>query len=183
MALRTGATVVVVLALTATVLGATLPASGATPSEECRAIDDRQVCVQDLSTPETLIVGGERKNVSVSIENVGNTSTESAVLLGIVDPNNETALFQLGRPTLAPGEARTIDQPLNASTPGTHSLQFVLVDAVTQQRFDTSEVVTIEVRTEPPAGLGGPLDRAEFALAALVLALAGLGALAYRQVR
>jgi hypothetical protein len=102
------------------------------------------------------------------------------VFLYVLDPDNETRQFQLARQTLSSGESTTINQSLNATTPGRHGLQAELIDPSTGQRYDLSEPVTVDVRSDPPAGLGGPLDRSEFALGALVLAIAGLIGLGYR---
>lgn len=175
MGLRTSVVVGLVLALTATVsFAAVAPAGGATTGADCQTIDDQKVCIQDVSTPETLIIGGENGTVSVTIENVGQEEVSPLVVLNTVDPDNETSTFQIGQPTLAPGESTTVTQPLNATTPGTHGVQVVLADSATGQRYDISEAAVIEVREEPAPGLGGPIDRTEIALVALLGVILGM---------
>lgn len=173
-------TVVVTIALVAASFGAVSLASGVSADADCSAIEDRQVCIQGFSAPETLLIGGENGTVSITAENVGSTEAGVLVVLNTRDPNNETGSFALAEPTLAPGESTTITQSLNATTPGTHGLRAVLVDAATNEQYDTSESVFLDVRSEPAPGLGGPIDRTEIALVALLAAIVGMVGLGVR---
>ena len=181
MRFRRGAVLGFVVVLAVTLLVGTMsPASGAAAESECQPVENRQVCLQDFSAPESLLIGGENGSISVTVENVGSVEAEALVVLNTNDPNNQTASFPLARPTLAPGESQTIEQPLNATTPGSHGLRVIVVDSATGQQYDTSETVGLEVRSEPEPGLGGPIDRVEIALVALVAALVGIVALGLR---
>ena len=170
-------TTAVVLAFAAVAM---VLSGGVAAQDTCTAADDRPVGIQDVSAPDTLVVDGEDGTVSITVENAGNQSKDVVVFLYVLDPDNETRQFQLARQTLSSGESTTIDQSLNATTPGRHGLQVELVDPSTGQRYDLSEPMTVDVRSDPPARLGGPLDRSEFALGALVLAILGLIGLGYR---
>jgi len=171
---------VVVLLATVAVAGPT----SAQSAEECQEIEDRQVCIQDVSAPGSLVIGDEPGNLSVTVENMGSTNATSVVILYLERPNaNESEQIELARPLLVGGESTTITQSLNASTEGTHRLQIGLIDEQTIERYDLSEVFTIEVRTEPEPGLGGPIDRTEIALAALVVSVLAIAGLGYYQLR
>lgn len=178
---RDGLRVAVALSLAVAALAAA--GAGATAQDDCRAIDEKQVCVQDVSLSDDELVDGDRGEVSVTVENVGNETVAPAVVLNVVAPDNETGVYQIGQPTVAPGGTAAVSQPLNASTVGTHGLRVQLVDGETRGVYDASEAVTLEVLDEAPRELGGPIDRTEIALAALVLALVGMGALGYRRFR
>jgi hypothetical protein len=175
---RTSVAVVVALTLATASFGAVSLASGA--DADCSAVEDRQVCVQEFSAPETLLIDGENGTVSITAENVGSVEAGVLVVLNTRDPNNETSSFALAEETLAPGESTTVTQPLNATTPGTHGLRAVLADSSTNRQYDTSESVFLDVRSEPTPGLGGPIDRTEIALVALLAAIVGMAALGTR---
>ncbi|MCU4717141.1 COG1361 family protein [Halapricum hydrolyticum] len=172
-------TLVLLLALSA--IGLVAHGTIAQPGQDCQPVDDRQVCIQDASAPDTLIINGDNEDLSITIENVGSTNSTAIVMLDVERPDNSTARYQLEEPTLAPGETATVTQPLNATTEGTHLLQVAVVDDQSLQIYET-KTLSVEVRTEPAPGLGGPIDRVEIALAALIVALLGIAALAYRTV-
>lgn len=98
-------------------------------------------------------------------------------------PENETDVFELEETTLEPGEEHSFSQELNASTPGTHGLRLTLTEPSTRHVFDVSEIKTVEVLAEHPKRLGGPIDRSEIALGALVVSLLGILGLGYRKLR
>jgi hypothetical protein len=180
MSSRTVIAVVVTVALATASFGAVSLASGASADADCSAVEDRQVCLQEFSAPETLLIDGENGTVSITAENVGSVEAGVLVVLNTRDPNNETSSFALAEETLAPGESTTVTQPLNATTPGTHGLRAVLVDTSTNRQYDTSESVFLDVRSEPAPGLGGPIDRTEIALVAFLAAIVGMVALGMR---
>lgn len=151
--------------------------------EECQSIENKQVCIEEVSGPDSLVVG-ERGNISITLDNRGSEDATSVLMLYIERPNTNTSeQIEIGRPSIQAGETATVTQTLNASTPGTHRIQFGAIDQETIQRYHLSEVTTIEVRTEPATGLGGPIDRTEIALGLFVLSLVGMSAVGYRWYR
>jgi|GEM_PF-1298112 len=167
--------VAAVLALTAT--------GGVAAQEACRTIDGTQVCVESASLSDDWLVVGDRGEVSATVENTGNATASPLVILTVGSPNNETGVYRIGQPTLDPGESTTVSQPLDANTTGTHTFRIQTAHGASQQVYDTSESLTLDVREEPPTELGGPIDRTEIALVALALTLVGMVALGYRQLR
>jgi len=181
MSIRTSlGTAVVLLAV---VVSVTVAGGSAAAQDDCRAIDGTQVCVESASLSDEWLLVGDRGEVSATVENVGNESASPLVILNVVDPENQTGIYQIGQPTLEPGESTTLSQPLDANTTGVHGFQIQLAHGATQQIYDSSEPMTLAVREEPPTELGGPIDRTELAVVALALALVGMTALGYRQFR
>lgn len=162
-----------------TVAALAAPVAG---TDACEAVDGQQVCITEIGVSSDQLTQGDEGELSVTITNDGNQTTTFRLILAVASPNNETNAIELSRPaaqrTLEPGESQTFTQPLSPETPGTHALELRLVTDDRQQRFDASDPITVEV-VEPSAGLGGPIDRAEFALAALVGAVAVVGYLVY----
>ncbi|WP_459194975.1 hypothetical protein [Halosimplex sp. J119] len=156
---------------------------GTATQDECRVVNGSQVCVTDLSVSKDPLVAGNSGEVTATIENVGNRTASPVVVLNVVHPGNDTGVFAIGEPAIEPGASTSVSQPLDANTTGTHGFQVQLVDRQTRGLYDTSDPVTVEVVDEVPARLGGPVDRVEIALLALVVALVGMGAVAYRQLR
>jgi hypothetical protein len=170
------------VAVAAVALLAVAPVGPAAAQDDCRAVEDRQVCVQGVSLSDQVLADGQQGQITVTVENVGNATASPSVMLSVAESANETGVYLIGQPTLAPGESTQLSQPLNATTVGTHAFQIQLLDPGTRVRFDTSEPVTLEVRDEPAPGLGGPIDRVELAVAGLAVALVGLAAVGYRAV-
>lgn len=177
---RVGTALVVAAAVLA--LLAVAPVGPAAAQEDCRAVEGRQVCVQDVSLSSSVLVDGEQGEITTTIENVGNETASPSVMLSVAQSANETGIYEIGQPVLEPGESTTLSQPLNATTNGTHAFQIQLLDPGTRVRFDTSEPVTLEVVDEAPPGLGGPIDRVELAIGGLAVALVGFAAVGYRVV-
>ena len=156
---------------------------GAAQTTQCQPIEERQLCFSEFTVSEETLVLGDDAEFSVTIENNGNASATGAVNLYTASPDNETNVYRVKKVTLEPGETETISRDINASTPGIHGLRFSLVETSTLHLFDTTEIETIEILEEHPKELGGPIDRTEIALVALigsVLCMLGFG---YRQVR
>lgn len=154
---------------------------GAGQSTQCQPINDRHLCIDDVTVGDERLVLGEQTEFSVTVRNEGNSSATGRLLLDTASPGNETNTYEVGDLTLSPGESRTVSRTINASTPGTHGIRLWLIDPSTQHLFDTSEIKYIEVLEEPPAELGGPIDRTEIALGALVVAVLSMILLGYRQ--
>ena len=112
-----------------------------------------------------LMVGG------VAVVALESLLVAGGIALVVAGPDDETQTLELsrdaGRRTLDSGESVTFDQRLNPETPGTHGLQVRLFGQDRSTRYDSSDALTVTVR-EPSPGLGGPIDRAEVALGALV---------------
>ena len=151
--------VVVAVALTL----AAGPALGA--ERKCTAADGRKVCLDDVRLSADGLVRGETATLEATVRNAGDAPANVTVVLNTVGPNDTVDTYTLGRTRLAPGETRTVSQSLDASTPGTHGVQLLVVDADGSHRYDASAVRTIVVAER---GLGGALDRSEYALGALV---------------
>lgn len=150
----------------AVVLTFVLAAGSALGAErECTAADGRTVCLEDVRLSADRLVRGETATLEATVRNAGDAPANATVVLNTVDPNDTVDSYTLGRVSLAPGESRTVRQPLDASTPGTHGVQLLVVDGNGSHRYDASTVRTIAVAER---GLGGTLDRTEYALGALV---------------
>ncbi len=151
-------------------------------TDACEAVDGRQVCITEIGVSSTELTQGQEGQLSVTITNEGEEPTTFRLILAVASPNNETTAVELDRPeaerTLQPGDSQEFTQPLSPETPGTHALELRLVTDDRENRFDTSDPLTVEV-VEPSAGLGGRIDRAEIALVALLAALGVMGYLAY----
>lgn len=180
MPIRQAHAICLVLVAVATLLGAGF---GAAASVECQPIEDRQLCITGFSVPEhALLVGQEEEDAfAVTVTNPDQESVTGVVMLYTASPENETNTYQMAEVTLAPGEERTLSRSINASTAGAHGLRVSVMDPESQEQFDISEVKTVEVREEPAPRLGGPIDRTEIALGALVLSVMGIMGLGYRQ--
>ncbi|WP_435127797.1 CARDB domain-containing protein [Halobaculum sp. D14] len=177
MGVRSGAAGVFVVLLVAAV--AVGPAVGAAGTD-CAADGAKKLCFADVSLSTDRLVSGESATLNVTVENRGDVAANATVVLKTASPNNETETFNLREERLEPGESLTVTQRLDASTPGTHGLQAVLYGDGYAHAYDTSAVLTMVVE-ERGGRLGGPVDTPELALAALVGALAVLGAVVLRQ--
>lgn len=168
---RLGAVLLGALALSALAV----PAAG---TQSCSL-----VCVTDVSLSSDTLAPDEEGTLSFTVTNEGSESVTFRIVLVVAGPDNETQALELTRPkserTLAPGESVTFQQPLNPETPGTHGLQLRLVNEEQTERFDATDPVTVTVQSQS-AGLGGPIDRTEIALGALIGALGGMGLLVRR---
>ncbi|WP_135855065.1 hypothetical protein [Halorussus salinus] len=170
--------------LIAFLLVATFLVSGSGVAEKsCTTENSSKVCVNDLSVSPGMLLVGEKGNISVVLENKGSEPVSAVVTLNTAGPNNTTSIYQLGKPTLMPGETRTVSTSLNGSTPGIHGFRVLVSDADSGKVYGTSEIETIEVRSEPPVELGGPFDRSEFALFALLFSVSVVVGLICRQYR
>lgn len=156
---------------------------GLAASEDCEAGAETTICIDDLTVSDDYLIMGEKGEFSLTITNHAEETKTVVPLLYTAGPDNETDAYQMEEVTLEPGASETVTQPIDATTPGTHGLRITLVDPATGERYDTSEIKTLEVREEAPAELGGPIDKTEIALVALVGSLLGLVALGYRQLQ
>lgn len=169
-----------VLALSVGLVAAT--GTGAGQATDCQPNDDKKLCIEDFTVSEDRIVTGETGEFTITVENNGNTTASGSLVLHTASPENETDVYRFEQLTLEPGEEQTVTRKINASTPGTHGLRLTLSEPSTQHVFDVSEIRTIEVLAEHPKRLGGPIDRTEIALGALVASLIGILGLAYREL-
>ncbi|MFB6122469.1 MAG: CARDB domain-containing protein [Haloferacaceae archaeon] len=142
-----------------------------------------QIFIQSTTVSSSELVVGHSGTLDIRVTNNGTTSETVSVALIVSGPDNQTDAYELDRPTLGPGATTTITKQLNASTPGTHHLRVQLLDPDTAATYDTSRDITVTVLESPPARLGGPIDKTEIALGALVAALLGMGVLGWRQFR
>lgn len=156
--------------------------TGASQATQCQPVEDRQLCIESFSLSDDRIVVTEQGEFSVTVVNEGNVSTTGTVMLHTASPENETDVYQLDAVSLEPGGEQTLTRTINASTPGTHALRVTLSEASSRHVFDVSEIKTIEVLEDHPKELGGPIDRTEIALGALVGAVVGLLLLGYREL-
>ncbi|MFB6109745.1 MAG: hypothetical protein ABEJ60_02570 [Halodesulfurarchaeum sp.] len=161
--------------------GAIATGGAGAAATDCREVNDQQLCIEELTVPAEYLLTGERGNFSITVTNPGNATATGIVMLHTVSPGNTTNVYRVDRVRLAPGERITLTRGLNASTVGVHGLRATIVEPETRRRYDVSGVETVRVREEPPTRLGGPIDRTEIALAALVGALSVLIGLGYRQ--
>ncbi|ESP88353.1 hypothetical protein [Candidatus Halobonum tyrrellensis] len=144
----------------------------------CTATDGEPVCLDGVSVSDERLAKGESATLEATVRNAGETPANATVVLNTAGPDNVTRSFTLGRVRLAPGETRTVTQPIDASTPGSHGLQLLVFDGSGARTYDSSAVLTVAVTER---GLGGALDRSEYALGALVGAVAVVGGLGYRR--
>lgn len=171
-----GGTLAVLVVLVAAALAAGQVAGAETA---CAADGERQLCLADVSLSTDRTTAGESATLEVTVENEGEDAANASVVLNTVDPENDTESYTLREERIDPGEELTVSQRLDASTVGPHGLQVLVFDGSIDHQYDASEVRTLEV--EPKSdGLGGSVDRAEFALAALLGSLTVLGVIAYR---
>lgn len=154
---------------------------GLAAEEECESATDATLCIDDLSVSENELLVGDEAEFTVTITNHGEETATGVLLLYTAGPDNETDAYQMDRVTLDTGESESFTQAINASTPGAHGLRIALVDPTTGEQYDTSEIRTVEVREEAPAELGGPIDKTEIALVALVASILGMVGLGYRE--
>lgn len=155
---------------------------GASQTSECQPIEDRHLCLDELTVSSEQLVIGEQGEFSVTVVNEGNSSATGELTLNTAGPDNETNAYEVEELTLEPGETKTVSRAINTSTPGTHGLRLWLIEPSTQHVYDVSEIKTIEILEEHPKELGGPIDRTEIALGALLAAVLGMIYLGYRQL-
>jgi len=170
-----------VLALSFGILGAA--GTGAGQATDCQPNEDRQLCIEDFTVSEERIVTGETGEFTITVENNGTATATGRLLLHTSSPENETNVYRFEQLTLEAGEEHTISRKINATTPGTHGLRLTLSEPSTQHVFDVSTIKTVEVLAEHPEQLGGPIDRTEIALGALIASLIGILGLGYRMLR
>lgn len=154
---------------------------GATQTSQCQPIEDRQVCITDFSLAEDRLLVGDQGEFSVTLENNGSEPVTGALVLHTAGPENNTSAYQLTDIELDAGDSQTITRKINATTPGVHGFQMTVVESETRHVFAVSEIKTIEILEEHPTELGGPIDRTEIALGALIAALLGMIFMGYRQ--
>lgn len=171
---------VLVVGLVAALVVSIGAAPGVAASEDCETDVDRTLCIEEFAVSDEELVVGDTTEFTATVTNPGAETTTGVVLLYTAGPDNETNAYQLDRVTLEPNETRTISRAINASTPGTHTLQMTILDPATSQQLDASEPRSVEVYESTPARLGGPIDRTEIALVALVGSILGMGAIGYR---
>ncbi|MFB6134977.1 MAG: hypothetical protein ABEJ55_08310, partial [Halanaeroarchaeum sp.] len=152
-------------------------------TSDCQSIDNQQLCIEKFSVSEETLLTGEQGNLTITMTNPGIQNASGILVLYHVTPANNTSVCPVQRLELAPESSRTINQSLNASTVGTHGLRAAVVDPETMKFYDRSEILTVEVREEPAPGLGGPIDKVEMSLAALIASIAVIIGLGYRQFR
>lgn len=158
-------------------------AQGTTTAMDCQPVDDKKLCIDEFETPDEALVAGEQGEFSVTVTNEGDVPATGMVLLHTASPENETSAYRLNQITLESGESKTLTRPINATTPGTHGLRVSVADAETGSFFDVTDIATVEVLEEPPARLGGPIDRTEIALTVLIVASMGILGMGYRFVK
>ena len=135
-------------------------------------------------TKDTVVVGDRiEEGFSVTVTNNGSSNTTAVLMVYTANEENQTDSYRVPEFAIGPGESHTITRPLNASTPGTHGLRVAMVDPVTQQQYDVSDIKTVKVYEEPPKRVGGPIDRSEIALGALIASVLGMVGLVYHQYR
>ena len=150
------------------VLGVPFFGAGASATEQCQSVEEQRICIEDVSLPEDPFVLGEQGEFSVTLANTGNQSAMGTVMLYTASPENETSAYRVESISLRPGDQTTVSRAINASTAGTHGLRFAVVEPQSQAVYDISSVHTIEILEEHPKQLGGPIDRTEIALVALL---------------
>lgn len=155
---------------------------GVAQSTQCQPIEDRHLCLDEVTVEADQLVLGEQGEFSVTVRNEGNSTATGVVLLDTASPDNETNTYEVEELTLEPGASQTVSRDINASTPGTHGIRLWLIEPSTQHVYDVSEIKYLEVLEEHPKELGGPIDRTEIALGALLAAVLGMLALGYRQL-
>lgn len=168
---------VVALVIAVLLVGPAVGAVGAT-QESCQANGSQKVCLTDASLGAETLAAGESTQLSVTVENVGEERATAIVVLNVASPDNETNSYELRRQSLAPGETLGVTQAVDASTPGPHAMQVVVYGDGLGHRYDASAPMTVTVERQ---GLGGSFDTPEYALAALVGAVAVMGGLVYRR--
>lgn len=156
--------------------------TGSAATSECQTIDNQQLCIEEVTVSDDTLLTGEQGNLTITMTNPGMQNASGTLLLYHVNPANNTSVFQVERLELEPESEQTVTQSMNASTVGTHGLRAAVVDPETRDYYDLSEIKTIEVRDEPAPGLGGPIDKVELSLGALIVSLAVIFGLGYRQL-
>ena len=172
-----------VIGLSVVLIAAVASGVGLSATEGCETGQETTLCIDELTLSDDELVAGTEGQFSLTVTNYGEDTRTGILRLYTAGPDNETNVYNMQQVTLKPETSKTVTRPINASTPGTHGLRVTLVDPMSGERYDTSEIKTLEVREEPPAELGGPIDKTEIALVALVGSLIGLGVLGYRQLR
>ena len=143
---------------------------------------ESELCIQAFDVADDSLVVEESTSFSVTVQNTGSETATGVVLLHTAGPDDETNAYQMNRLTLEPNASETLTRDINATTPGEHVLQISVIDPTTSERVAVSERRRVTIHAEPPARLGGPIDRTELAVVALVGSLAGIGLLGSRQL-
>lgn len=170
-----------ILVLSFGILG--VAGAGASQANSCQPNGDRQLCISDFTVSNDQIVVGERSEFTITVRNNGSAPATGLLLLHTASPDNVTNVYRFEQFTLEPGEEHTVTRAINATTPGTHGLRLTLSEPSTEHVFDVSTIKTVEVLADHPNQLGGPIDRTEIALGALVVSLIGILGLGYRMFR
>ncbi|QLG63160.1 CARDB domain-containing protein [Halorarum salinum] len=175
MGARSGTLAALLVLFAATLAAGSVAGTGTT----CAADGDRKLCLADVHLSTDRIAAGDSATLEITVGNEGDAAANASVVMNTVDPENVTESYTLREERLEPGEELTVSQRLDASTVGTHGLQVLVFDGAIDHRYDASEVRILEV--EPRSdGLGGSVDRAEYALVALLGSLGVAGVIVYR---
>lgn len=147
-------------------------------SVECQSVGETQVCIEEFDVQKNTLLVGEETEFVLTLDNVGERNATTNVVMFHDQPGDlEPRVIDFGELRVGAGETRTVRQGLNASTVGTHRIQIEVLEADTLQSYHRSAPETLEIREELPA-----IDRATVAMTVLLLALAGLALLGYREL-
>jgi hypothetical protein len=168
------------LAVVAAVVGVTAVTGATGATERCQATGEQKACLTDVRVSDDTLVVNQTGTVEVTVENQGDKLVAPRVTMNTAGPDNTTSIALIGQPELQPGETATVTQSLAGETPGQHGVQVIVTTPDGTHQFDISAIQFVQVTAEPPAELGGRIDRTEISLAVLLVALVGASVAGYR---
>jgi hypothetical protein len=127
-----------------------IPATTAAQSgTECNPIQETEICIQEVSLSKTTVDVGNRTEIILKVQNIGNQTGDAAILLGIRQPEGGYDYNRVEEiHNLESGGTQTVSIPLPFSEPvGVHELNVMIFDQAEQHLYDSSgyyQKVTVE---------------------------------------
>lgn len=119
----------------------TAPLTSAQEDVSCDPIQDVEICITEFTTPETL-TEGETAQLSLRVQNVGNETGDTAVILSVKQPEGGFTYYLAEEiNNLESGESKEVSLPIrfNADEPiGLHEVNVMLLDNSQEHLYDST---------------------------------------------
>ena len=156
-----------------------IPTVSAAQSEvECNPIQETEICIQEVNLSKTTVDVGNRTEISLTVHNAGNRTGDTAILLGIRQPEGGYDHYRVEEVhNLGAGSTQTVSIPLPFGEPaGVHELNVMVFDQSEQHLYDATgyyQKVTVEKSQSSFDPVGWFISLGSVAQAALaIIALA-----------
>jgi hypothetical protein len=118
-----------------------VPVSTVAQSEtECDPIQETEICIQEVSLSKTTVNVGNNTNIHLTIRNVGSSTGDAAILLGIRQPEGGYDHYRVEEVhNLESGQEQTVSMTVPFGEPaGIHELNIMVFDQAEQHLYDST---------------------------------------------